>query len=57
VTSFLGMILATFPPGALSAGADLIALYATIAGAVLLLLGVRIALHTAPDHHLTTESL
>jgi hypothetical protein len=32
----------------LSDAADLIALYATIAGTVLLLLGVRLALHTAP---------
>jgi len=56
VTAFLGIILATFPSSALPDVADLIAVYATIAGTVLLLLGVRLALHTAPSHHLTTES-
>jgi uncharacterized membrane protein HdeD (DUF308 family) len=48
VTAFLGVILATLPPAALPDVADLIAMYATIAGTLLLLLGVRLALHTAP---------
>ena len=48
VTGFMAVIVATLPPVALSDAADLIAVYATIAGTVLLLLGVRLALHTAP---------
>lgn len=48
VTAFLGVILSLLPPAAVADTADLIAIYATMAGTLLLLLGARIAVTTAP---------
>jgi uncharacterized membrane protein HdeD (DUF308 family) len=48
VTAFLGIILSLLPPAAVADTADLIALYATMAGTLLLLLGARIAVTPTP---------
>ena len=48
VTAFLGVILSLLPPAAVADTVDLIALYAAMAGTLLLLLGARIAVTTAP---------
>jgi uncharacterized membrane protein HdeD (DUF308 family) len=48
VTAFLGLILSMLPAAAVADTGDLIALYATLAGSLLLLLGARIAVTTAP---------
>jgi uncharacterized membrane protein HdeD (DUF308 family) len=48
VTAFLGLILSMLPPAAVADTGDLIAVYATMAGTLLLLLGARIAVTTAP---------
>jgi uncharacterized membrane protein HdeD (DUF308 family) len=48
VTAFLGVILSLLPPAAIADTADLIAVYATMAGTLLLLLGARIAVTTTP---------
>ena len=48
VTAFLGVILSLLPPAAVAETSDLIAVYATMAGTLLLLLGARIAVTTTP---------
>jgi uncharacterized membrane protein HdeD (DUF308 family) len=48
VTGFLGFILWLLPPAAIADTGDLIAVYATMAGTLLLLLGARVAVSTAP---------
>jgi uncharacterized membrane protein HdeD (DUF308 family) len=48
VTAFLGIILSLLPPAAVADTSDLIAVYATMAGTLLLLLGARIAVTPAP---------
>jgi uncharacterized membrane protein HdeD (DUF308 family) len=48
VTAFLGVILSLLPPAAVAETADLIAVYATMAATLLLLLGARIAVTTTP---------
>jgi uncharacterized membrane protein HdeD (DUF308 family) len=55
VTTFLGIILAVVPPAAFPEAVDLIAVYATMAGTVLLLLGVRLAMHATPRHEATAQ--
>jgi uncharacterized membrane protein HdeD (DUF308 family) len=49
VTAFLGIILSLLPPAAVADTADLIAVYAAMAATLLLLLGARIAVNTAPQ--------
>jgi hypothetical protein len=48
VTAFLGIILSLLPPAAVADTADLIAVYAAMAATLLLLLGARVAVNTAP---------
>jgi uncharacterized membrane protein HdeD (DUF308 family) len=48
VTAFLGVILSLLPPVAIADTSDLIAVYAMMAGSLLLLLGARIAVTTTP---------
>lgn len=43
ITAWLGVLLLLLPPGTLAAAAPLVALYAAMAGTVLLFLGVRLA--------------
>jgi uncharacterized membrane protein HdeD (DUF308 family) len=49
VTSFLGVILSLLPPSAIAHTAELIGVYATMAGTLLLLLGARVAVSTMPQ--------
>ncbi len=55
VTAFLGVVLLLLPPAAVAHTADLIAVYATMAGSLLLLLGARIAVSTAPEHPVAVQ--
>jgi uncharacterized membrane protein HdeD (DUF308 family) len=55
VTAFLGIVLWLLPPAAVVQTADLIAVYATMAGSLLLLLGARIAVSTAPEHPVAVQ--
>jgi uncharacterized membrane protein HdeD (DUF308 family) len=55
VTAFLGAILSLLPPAAVAETADLIAVYATMAGTLLLLLGARIAVTTTPPRRIAVQ--
>jgi hypothetical protein len=55
VTAFLGLVLSLLPPAAVADTVDLIAVYAVMAASLLLLLGARIAISTAPQHALPLQ--
>lgn len=55
VTAFLGIILSLLPPAAVAETADLMAVYAAMAATLLLLLGARIAVNTAPQRSVAIQ--
>jgi hypothetical protein len=55
VTAFLGIILSLLPPAAIADTADLIAMYATMAATLLLLLGARVAVNTMPQRSVAVQ--
>jgi len=55
VTAFLGIILSLLPPAAVADTTELIAMYAAMAATLLLLLGARIAVNTAPQRPVAVQ--